>query len=104
MNPTHFRRGSPVRLLVALAFFLIAVRARAQFAIDWHTIDGGSGISTGGVYAVNGTIGQPDAGKMTGGNFTLEGGFWSIFAVQTPGAPLLSIERQVNAVRVYWPK
>jgi hypothetical protein len=29
--------------------------------LDWFTIDGGGGTSTGGVYAVSGTIGQPDA-------------------------------------------
>lgn len=65
----------------------------AQYAIDWHTIDGGGGTSTGGAYAVSGTIGQPDANpvQMSGGSFALDGGFWSIFAVQTPGAPYLSI-------------
>ena len=50
------------------------------------------------------TIGQPDAGPtMTGGSLTLDGGFWSIIALQTPGAPLLSIERVGSGVRVYWP-
>ena len=48
--------------------------AHAQYAIDWHTIDGGGGTSTGGPmigvnYSVSGTIGQADAGgPMTGGN------------------------------------
>jgi len=65
----------------------------AQYSIDWHTIDGGGGISTGGVYSVSGTIGQPDAGPtMTNGQYTLTGGFWALpQAVQAPGAPLLSI-------------
>lgn len=63
------------------------------YAIDWSTIDGGGGTSTGGVYSVSGTIGQPDASTttMTGGSYSLTGGFWAIHAVQTPGAPLLSI-------------
>jgi hypothetical protein len=57
-----------------------------SYSIDWFTIDGGGGTSTGGVYSVTGTIGQPDAGGlMSGGNYTLQGGFWSIQAVQTPG-------------------
>ena len=56
------------------------------------------------MYAVSGTIGQPDAGKMSGGNFTIDGGFWGIIAaVQTPDGPLLSVERLGSAVRVYWP-
>ena len=62
-----------------------------SFSIDWHTIDGGGGTSTGGVYSVSGTIGQPDVGAMSGGNFSVSGGFWSLFAVQIPGAPTLTI-------------
>jgi hypothetical protein len=45
-------------------------------AIDWYTIDGGGGTSSGGVFVVMGTVGQPDAGTMSGGAFTLNGGFW----------------------------
>ena len=79
--------------------------ARGQYAIDWSTIDGGGGTSTGGVYSVTGTIGQPDAGAtMTGGQYSLTGGFWSLYAVQTPGAPLLSITlTPTNTAMVYWP-
>ena len=96
------------RPLLTLALVLLAGNAsvRAQtYAIDWFTIDGGGGTSTGGVYSVSGTIGQPDAGKMSGGGYTLDGGFWGIVAtVQTPGAPLLSIARTTtNTVAVFWP-
>ena len=80
--------------------------AQAQYSIDWYTIDGGSGTSTGGVYSVTGTIGQPDAGPtMSGGNYSVVGGFWGIIAaVQSPGTPLLSITRTAtNTVAVSWP-
>jgi hypothetical protein len=90
----------------SLFTLLLATLASAQqYSIDWSTIDGGGGTSTGGVYTVSGTIGQPDAGTMSGGNFTLQGGFWGIIAaVQTPGAPLLSIFRTTtNTVAVTWP-
>jgi hypothetical protein len=65
----------------------------------------GGGTSTGGVYSVSGTIGQPDAGRMTNGQYSLLGGFWGVVEViQTPGAPLLSVEQLVGGnVRVYWP-
>jgi hypothetical protein len=43
------------------------------------------------VYAVSGTIGQPDAGDLSGGTYALKGGYWGIFAVQVPGAPTLLI-------------
>src|SRR6267142_2096662 len=94
------------RLLFALLLELVVISARAQtYSIDWSTIDGGGGTSTGGVYTVSGTIGQPDAGRMSGGNFTLDGGFWGIVAaVQTPGAPSLRIFlTSTNTVVVAWP-
>jgi hypothetical protein len=68
--------------------------ARAQsYSIDWFTIDGGGGTSTGSVYSVSGTIGQPDAGgPMTNGQYSVIGGFWVLpQAVQVTGAPTLAI-------------
>lgn len=49
-----------------------------SFEITWYTIDaGGTNASSGGVFELSGTIGQPDAGPtMTGGQFSLSGGFW----------------------------
>lgn len=85
---------------------LFAAAAIAQsFSIDWFTIDGGGGTSTGGAYSISGTIGQPDAGTMSGGSYSLAGGFWAIIsAIQTPGAPLLSIlHTPTNIVVVSWP-
>ena len=79
-----------------LAFIVVAgaFTATAQnYSLDWFTIDGGGGTSTGGVYSLSGTIGQPDAGgPMTGGSYSLTGGFWALpFAVQSADAPLLTI-------------
>jgi hypothetical protein len=93
-------------LFLALSISICAASALGQsYSIDWHTIDGGGGASTGGVYSVSGTIGQPDAGTMSDGNYSLEGGFWAIVsAIQTPGAPLLTIRlTQTNTVVVSWP-
>jgi len=75
-----------------------------SYGIDWFTIDGGGGTSTGGVYSVSGTIGQPDAGVASGGNYSLLGGFWgAVNVIQIPGAPLLSVEQLGGGnVRVYW--
>jgi hypothetical protein len=84
----------------------VAGRASAQqYSIDWFKVAGGGGTSTGGVYSVSGTIGQPDAGTMSGGNYSLAGGFWGLIAaVQTTGAPLLTITlTTTNTVAVSWP-
>lgn len=77
-----------------------------SYSIDWYTIDGGGGASSGGAYSLTGTIGQPDAGVLTGGNYSLVGGFWGILAaVSSPGAPELMITRNLisGAVTISWP-
>ena len=69
--------GPRVSLSAALLIFL-AASAHAQFSIPSFTIDGGGGTrSTGGAFSLGGTIGQPDAGLLSGSSFTLLGGFWS---------------------------
>ncbi len=97
-----------MKLTVAASILLSAVAlATAQsYSIGWFTLDGGGGTSTGGVYSVSGTLGQPEASAqpMTNGAFSITGGFWSLFAVQMPDAPLLSIERQGANLRVFWPR
>jgi hypothetical protein len=78
----------------ALALAISALRIEAQsFSIDWFTVDGGGGTSTGSVFAVSGTIGQSDAGgPMNGGQYSLIGGFWTLpIAVLATGAPTLTI-------------
>jgi len=79
--------------LISLLLFSATLVHAQSYSIDWHTIDGGGGASTGSVYAVSGTIGQPDAsGPLNGGTYTLVGGFWALpSAVQTVGAPTLTI-------------
>ncbi len=90
--------------LLALLFITSSAAVHAQnYSIDWFTVDGGGGTSTGGVYSVSGTIGQPDAGKSSGSSYSIDGGFWSIVAVQTPNAPRLFVQRIGGSVRVYWP-
>ena len=97
-----------MKKIIMLSVLLISSASFAQqHSIDWFTIDGGGGTSTGGVYSVSGTIGQPDASAqpLTGGNYLLVGGFWSLVAVPTPGAPLLTItlNPQLSTVTVSWP-
>ena len=62
------KANSTLRLASMAVIFSAMVMAKAgDFSLDWSTIDGGGGTSTGGVYSVSGTIGQPDAGAMSGG-------------------------------------
>jgi hypothetical protein len=81
------------KLILSTLLAVAAVTVSAQnYSIDWYTIDGGGATSTGGVYSVSGTIGQPDAGgPMTNGQYSVTGGFWLPTAVQVVGAPTLTI-------------
>ncbi len=88
-------------MLLLTAFKLCA----QPYSVDWYKISGGGGTSTGSVYSVTGTIGQPDAGgAMSGGNYSVTGGFWSLISVvQTLGAPTLTVTHSGNNVTVLWP-
>ena len=95
-----------VRFRHSIPLLLVAVGALAQpYSIDWSKVAGGGGTSTGGVYSVSGTVGQHDAGgPMSGGNYSLTGGFWSLISVvQTAGLPNLTITSAGNSVIVSWP-
>ena len=95
-----------MKKLIFLFGFLLPVLCHAQsYSIDWYKIAGGGGTSSGGPYQISGTIGQPDASTaMTGGNYSLTGGFWSLISVvQTLGAPTLSVIHSGGSVIVSWP-
>lgn len=84
----------PVALLLWLGAFAGSVSG-GDYTIDWWTVDGGGGTSSGESYSVSGTIGQPDAGPaIAGAGHVVSGGFWPVpIPVSTPGAPRLSITR-----------
>ena len=87
-----------------LVLLLVQSADAQNYSIDWYKIASGGGTSTGALYSVSATIGQHDAGgPMTGGNYSLTGGFWALYAVQTPGAPLLTINYIGNQAVVSWP-
>jgi len=88
--------------LLLLAASVVLAQSGGGYDLSWSTVDGGGGtFSTGGlscgvpllrcaacacatgaggqaqgVYTLGGTAGQPDAGLLSGGSYTLGGGFW----------------------------
>lgn len=92
-------------LAILILAALATLSAPAQsYSITWYKVAAGGGTSSGGNYSVSGTIGQPDASSaMTGGTYSLTGGFWSFLSVvQTPGAPTLYISHAGKTVTVFW--
>ena len=72
-------------LVLALGLpVLLTDPARAQtYELPWYTFDGGGEMySIDDGYVLGGTIGQADAGTMSGEGYSLRGGFWG------RGAPL----------------
>lgn len=76
-------------LLVGAGVLLLPVGlvalAQGGYDLSWWTVDGGGvTFSSGGGYELGSTIGQPDAGVLSGGGYTLGGGFWRGGAVVLP--------------------
>ena len=60
-----------------LASGVVLASAGGPYDLSWWTVDGGGyTFSSSGGYTLGGTVGQPDAGTMTGDDYTLGGGFW----------------------------
>jgi hypothetical protein len=98
-NKLRFRilLGGAILTLIALLASSQGVRpAEAQtgggYDLTWNAIAGGGATppgSAGGAYSLSGTIGQADAGTLSGGNYTLNGGFWVAFLGNRIELPLI---------------
>lgn len=58
--------------------WLIFAQASQDFTITKSRINNSGGVSLGGLFVINDSIGQTNASNQSvGGNFSLSGGFWS---------------------------
>ena len=94
MRGDHARAGaSPLartrRALLIAALTLPAAAIPQQWDVDWHTVDGGGEVLTetgDGQWQLSGTLGQWDGSEslaLSGGGWTLTGGFWPVTVEQT---------------------
>lgn len=66
--------------MLSLSHAPTSAKLAAAYELTWYTVDsGGATFSTGGTYSLGGTVGQADAGALSGGTYTLAGGFWGEF-------------------------
>jgi len=92
------------RVWATLAALVLAINLGAQsYSVNWFTIDGGGGDSSAGPYTIRGTVGQPDAGAMSGSGYFLAGGFWHAFETGPVSPPLLRIARSRATLVISWP-
>jgi hypothetical protein len=84
-------------LLVVVLCLMTAVTLLAlpesptSLSITWWSTDGGGGTSKGSTFSLSGTAGQADAGRMTGGSYSLTGGFWNEQTGGIGGGPTLKV-------------
>jgi hypothetical protein len=77
------RQAAAFGILVSgllIAALPLLVNAQGGYSLTWWTVDGGGGTSSDRAsrYTLTGTIGQSEAsGTLSGGDFTLVGGFWA---------------------------
>ena len=98
--------GGMSSLLVSAALLLGSAWAPAWagYSITWSKIAGGGGTSRSAQYSLTGTLGEPDAGApMSGGSFSLTGGFLAGFAVaQQPGSQTITITYSGGNIVLSW--
>lgn len=78
-------------LATVILFGLVPVlhaQTGGPYDLSWHNI-GPGGSASGGSYGLLGSIGQPDAATMSGGSYTLTGGF-------LPGGPTCALAGDLN--------
>jgi hypothetical protein len=85
-------RRKLVIFLLVIILLVSAGTALAEtevFDLGWFAVAGGGGASSGGGYMLSGAAGQSSADELSGGDYTLRGGFWAPPAVQTIYLPLV---------------
>ena len=76
-------------IFLLLIVLMLAFVVKADYSIEWYTIDGGT-------YQLTGTIGQPDTGYHDESPYELLGGFWV-------GGPLCIVDLEHFAhFAAYW--
>ena len=93
------RASVPVVALVVLSVSLLYTTLGGDYSITRWTVDTGGGTCTGGAYRVTGTIGQPDAGRVTNTNVILGCGYWPDLSGLIP---YLDISRSGEEVTLSW--
>jgi hypothetical protein len=68
-------------LTIALWTSIAVAQTGGAYSLSWNTLASGGGSVGSGAYVVKGAIGQPDVGRLTGGSYVINGGFW------LPGGP-----------------
>lgn len=66
-------------LLVLVLATGVVLSAPNSLNVSWWTVDGGGAVPelSGGSYTLQGMAGQADAGVLSNGRYSLNGGYWN---------------------------
>jgi hypothetical protein len=76
MKPKMYLMALLVIAALILAAGSVSAGPTASYDIPWWTVEGGGGDSSAGQYTLSGTVGQMDAGVLSGTGYRLSGGYW----------------------------
>jgi hypothetical protein len=72
-----------VCMVCLMTFGVVLAQSGGVFEMHRSSVNGGGGTSAGGTFMLSGAAGQADAGKVTGGDFTIWGGFFQPASLNT---------------------
>lgn len=75
-----------ILLILLVGASLASAQTMDGYTITWWTTSGGGGTSEAAGYSLNGIIGQPAVGEMSGGGYTVTSGYLSGVVTQ-PAQP-----------------
>ena len=88
-------------LIAGACVALSAVSAFAQYTIQSSVIGSGGGPASNSTYSMNGTVGQPVIGMVSGSQYTVGQGFWHSLSATSgvnpfPGGPVAGYDLEQN--------
>jgi hypothetical protein len=75
-------------LIAGACIALSAASAFAQYSIQSSVIGSGGGPASNGTYSMNGTVGQPVIGQVSGSQYSVGQGFWHSLNLQNGVDPV----------------
>jgi len=80
LSPDRRRLGkniltAPLPYRYITLMYLLLLNPSGAVEVNWYTVDGGGGMSNAGDIRLIGVIGQTDTLRMSGGDYSLSGGY-----------------------------
>lgn len=85
------RTSKPLAVLICLGLLpvtLALTHVASRFTVNWFVIGAGGGQMRSARHVMSGTVGQVADGRISGGRYRIDAGFWPGLAVVAPSPTL----------------